>query len=198
MARTRRELAAFHGATVPDLVGGRPPTLVFVGINPSLMTAATGTHFAHPSNRWYPALHRAGLTTSELPRGVAHTPQQRAELTDRGIAITNVVARATARAAELTEDELVDGARVLTERIAAWRPRVVAMAGVTAYRTAFGRRRAVAGRQEHGLAGAQLWVVPNPSGLNQHERIDTLAAWYGRVADAAGVRRQVPTPGSGG
>jgi double-stranded uracil-DNA glycosylase len=180
-----------HGGTeVADLVGdlrAGGPRLVFVGINPSLRTAATGTHFAHPSNRFYPSLHAAGLTDRTLPRGVAHGDEDARALTDRGIAITNIVARATARASDLSAAELRAGVPGLEERLERWRPLVVAFTGVTAYRTAFGERRAALGRQDRELAGAEVWVVPNPSGLNAHETIDSLAAWYRRVAEAAGV-----------
>jgi TDG/mug DNA glycosylase family protein len=112
---------------------------------------------------------------------------ERKHLIDRGIGITNIADRATARAAELTRDELRDGARMLSEKIARWRPLVVAIAGVTAYRVAFDRRRAAVGRQDETLWNAQLWIVPNPSGLNAHETITSLAAAYRRVAKAAGV-----------
>jgi double-stranded uracil-DNA glycosylase len=183
---SREELARFVGATVPDLVGPSP-RLVFVGINPGLWTAATQTHFAHPSNRFYPALHRAGITDRELDRVAGLAPADRAHLVDRGIAITNLVARATARAAELTPAELRAGADRLAARIAAWQPAVVAIAGVAAYRTAFTRPRATVGPQGEPLAGAACWVVPNPSGLNAHETVATLAAWYRRAADAAGI-----------
>lgn len=186
---SRRELSSFHGATVEDLVGDRPPVLVLVGINPSLMTAATGTHFVHPSNRFYPAMHRAGLIPEPLPRGVAHSEEQRARLTDRGIAITNLVARATARADELSTAELRAGARNLENRLQRWSPRVVAFVGLGAYRAAFGRGRVAAGPQRTSLAGARVWAVPNPSGLNAHETVDSLARWYGDVLDAAGVPR---------
>jgi double-stranded uracil-DNA glycosylase len=186
LGSTREELEAFRDVEVPDLVGP-DPRLVFVGINPSLMTAATGTHFAHPSNRFYPALHLAGLTSRRLPRGVAHSPEDRAELTRRGIAITNIVARATARAADLTDEELRVGAVALAARVEAWQAPVVALAGLTAYRTAFGRRRAAPGRQAERLGETELWVVPNPSGLNAHETVASLADWYRRVARAAGL-----------
>jgi double-stranded uracil-DNA glycosylase len=186
LAATREELEAFRDVEVPDLLGP-DPRLAFVGINPSLMTAATGTHFAHPSNRFYPALHLAGLTTRQLPRGVSHSPEDRAELTGRGIAITNVVARATARASELSEADLRAGPLALAARVEAWQAAVVALAGLTAYRTAFGRRRATLGRQPERLGGAELWVVPNPSGLNAHETVASLADWYRRAAQAAGL-----------
>ena len=187
MRFTRAELETFRGATVPDLVGTTPPRLVFVGINPGLWTAATGTHFAHPSNRFYPALHRAGITERELDRVAGLTADDRAHLLARGVAITNLVPRATAQASELTAAELRSGAAVLVERLRAWRPGVVAVAGVTAYRTAFGLPRAQLGRQPTRLAGAELWLVPNPSGLNAHETTDSLAAAYAEVAVAAGV-----------
>lgn len=184
---TREELARFAGTTVPDLVGDAPPRLVLVGINPGLWTAATGTHFAHPTNRFYPALHRAGITDRELDRVGGLTRADREALTGRGIAITNLVARATARASELSMDELRAGAAALTTRLAAWQPEVVAIAGVTAYRTAFRRPRAQLGPQEERLAGAELWLVPNPSGLNAHETVASLADRYREVAVAAGV-----------
>jgi TDG/mug DNA glycosylase family protein len=184
---TREELARFAGATVPDLVGDAPPRLVLVGINPGLWTAATGTHFAHPTNRFYPALHRAGITDRELDRVGGLTRADRQALTERGIAITNLVARATARASELSTAELRAGAEALETRLAAWQPRVVAIAGVTAYRTAFRRPRAQLGPQEERLAGAALWLVPNPSGLNAHETIASLADRYRKVAVAAGL-----------
>ncbi len=184
---TREELLAFAGAEVPDLVGD-DPRLVVVGINPGLWTAATETHFAHPCNRFYPALRQAGIVTRDIP-STGMDDEDRRHLTDRGIAITNIVARATARASELTTAELREGAAALVERLHAWQPRVVAVAGVTAYRSAFRRPKASLGRQDEDLAGAELWVVPNPSGLNAHETVDSLADWYARVADAAGLER---------
>lgn len=182
---TQEELRGFAGAHVPDLRGDQV-RLVFVGINPGLWTAATETHFAHPSNRFYPALRRAGVVTRDIP-STGMDDEDRRHLTDRGIAITNIVARATARASELTTDELREGAAALVERVAGWRPRVVAVAGVTAYRVAFRQPKTSLGRQEEDLAGAQLWVVPNPSGLNAHETVDSLADWYRQVAEAAGL-----------
>jgi double-stranded uracil-DNA glycosylase len=184
---TREELEGYRDAVVPDLCGDQPPRLVFVGINPGLWTAATGTHFAHPSNRFYPALHRAGITERELDRVRGLSRADRRELIDRGIAITNVVRRATARASELSTAEVRDGADDLVRRLAEWQPRVVALAGVTTYRTAFRRPAAVPGRQSERIGDAELWVVPNPSGLNAHETIDSLAARYREVAVAAGV-----------
>ena len=190
MGRAHAPSEGHRGGEVADLVGdlrAGGPRLVFVGINPSLMTAATGTHFAHPSNRFYPSLYAARLTDRQLPRGVAHTGGDARALTDRGIAITNVVARATASASDLADDELRAAVPALEAKLERWRPRVVAFTGVTAYRTAFGERQAPLGRQDRDIAGAEVWVVPNPSGLNAHETVDSLAAWYRRVAEAAGV-----------
>lgn len=184
MGFTRAELESFRDATVPDLV--RPGVrLLFVGINPGLWTAATQTHFAHPSNRFYPALHRAGLIDIEIDPAAGMSPQERNHLLDRDIGITNLVARATARAGELSADELRRGRDRLEATVHRLRPAVVAVAGVTAYRVAFQRPRAVMGRQPEDLGGAALWVVPNPSGLNAHETIGTLAGWYRNVGEAA-------------
>ena len=186
MGFTRAELEHFRGATVPDLVGPGL-RLLFVGINPGLWTAATQTHFAHPGNRFYPALLRGGVIDRPIDRGVGMTDDDRRYLVGRGIGITNLVARATPRAAELTAEELRVGGKRLQEFVVEHRPRVVAVAGVTAYRTAFDEPKAVSGRQPDALGEAELWVVPNPSGLNAHETIDTLAEAYREVAVAAGV-----------
>ena len=183
---TRDELEGFRNTTVPDLVGD-DISLLFVGINPGLWTAATQTHFAHPGNRFYPALLRGGVISAPINPAAGMNEQERRHLTALGIGITNIADRATARAAELTRDELREGACHLTEKVARWRPRVVAIAGVTAYRVAFDRRRATTGPRDETLAGAQLWIVPNPSGLNAHETITSLAAAYRRVAKAAGI-----------
>lgn len=183
---TRAQLESFRGAEVPDLVGP-DLRLLFVGINPGLWTAATRTHFAHPGNRFYPALLRAGIIDRRIDPAAGMTDGDRAYLVGRGIGITNVVGRATARADELTRAELIAGGEALTGFVAMHRPRVVAVAGVTAYREAFGRRRAVLGRQPEEFAGAPLWVVPNPSGLNAHDTIDTLAMAYAEPARAAGL-----------
>jgi TDG/mug DNA glycosylase family protein len=186
MVFTRAQLESFRDATVPDLVGPGL-RLLFVGINPGLWTAATSTHFAHPGNRFYPALLRAGIIDRPIDRGVGMTDEDRLALVERGLGITNLVARATPRAAELSIAELRDGAARLAEFVARHRPVVVAVAGVTAYRDAFARPKAVLGRQPESLDGALLWVVPNPSGLNAHETIDSLAAAYRAPAVAAGL-----------
>jgi len=183
---TRAELKSFEGATVDDLVGPGL-RLLFVGINPGLWTAATKTHFAHPGNRFYPALFAAGITERKIDRGVGMTADDRQYMLDRGIGITNVVHRATAKASELTPAELREGGDLLRTFVGLHEPSVVAIAGITAYRTAFGLPKAVTGEQAGGFEGARLWVVPNPSGLNAHETIDTLALAYREAAVAAGT-----------
>ena len=183
---TRAELESFRDVEVPDLLGPEC-RLLFVGINPGLWTAATQTHFAHPANRFYPALALAGIVERRIDPAAGMTDDDRAHLVARGLGITNLVRRATARAAELSDEELRVGGETLTALVDRVRPRVVAVAGITAYRAAFGVRRAEPGRQPEPLAGAELWVVPNPSGLNAHETIATLAVAYADAARAAGV-----------
>jgi double-stranded uracil-DNA glycosylase len=183
---TRAELETYRDVTVDDLVGPGL-RLLFVGINPGLWTAATGTHFAHPGNRFYPALLRAGLIERPIDRGRGMDDADRAHLIERGIGITNLVARATAKASELSAAELRTGGERLVAFVERHRPAVVAVAGITAYRAAFGLRRVDLGRQPEPFAGSELWIVPNPSGLNAHETIDTLAVAYRAPAEAAGV-----------
>ena len=187
MARfTRAELEACRNLEVPDLLGPNL-RLLFVGINPGLWTAATQTHFAHPVNRFYPALLQAGIIERRIDAGAGMDDADRAYFRSRGLGITNLVRRATARADELTADELRVGGQRLLDLVTRLRPRVVAVAGITAHRQAFGDRRATAGRQPKPLAEAELWVVPNPSGLNAHHTVATLAAAYAEPARAAGV-----------
>lgn len=203
MARVRRvprfrraELESFRDAEVPDLLpgpGGPPLRLLFVGINPGLWTAATQTHFAHPGNRFYPALLEAGIVTRRIrPDGM--DDDDRAHLLGRGVGITNVVRRATARASELTADELRAGGEDLRRLVAGRVPAVVAVAGVTAYRQAFALPRAAPGPQPGGWGPSRVWVVPNPSGLNAHETVRTLAAAYAEPARAAGILDAGPPP----
>jgi len=186
MGFTRAELERYVGSTVDDLVGPEL-RLLFVGINPGLWTAATQTHFAHPGNRFYPALRLAGIIDRDIDRGVGMSDADRRHLLDRGIGITNVVHRATSRASELTKQELVDGGEELRRFVSRHQPAVVAVAGITAFRTAFAEPKAVMGEQPGGFAGSRLWIVPNPSGLNAHETVETLAVAYAAPARAAGV-----------
>jgi TDG/mug DNA glycosylase family protein len=193
---TRAELESYRDAIVPDLLGP-DVRLLFVGINPGLWTAATQTHFAHPVNRFYPALLLAGILEHPVDPAAGMSDEDRDRLLARGLGITNLAPRATARADELTADELREGGRRLEELVRRTAPRVVAVAGITAYRRAFGLPRAALGRQPEDLAGAELWVVPNPSGLNAHETVASLAEAYAAPARAAGITpgRAGPCPG---
>ena len=185
MGFSRDQLETFRDATVPDLIGPGC-RLLFVGINPGLWTAATQTHFCHPSNRFYPALRGAGLIDFELDTDTGMTDEQRHDFTSTGMGISNLVQRATIRASELTREELVHGGDRLTRLVEAIRPAVVAVAGITAYRSAFGAKSAVPGRQERA-GRAEWWVLPNPSGLNAHATVADLSGWFSAVADAAGI-----------
>jgi TDG/mug DNA glycosylase family protein len=178
---TAAEIEAAKDRTIPDVVPPRGGVLL-CGINPGLYSAATGCHFARPGNRFWPALHRSGFTDRLL------APAEQRLLPSYGLGITNLAARATAQAAELTAAELAEGGARLEAFVEEHVPGVVAVLGVTAYRTAFGRRSARIGPQELTLGGARLWILPNPSGLNAHYTADALAAEFRvlRAAVAAG------------
>ena len=153
------DLTAARDKTIPDVVAPGLRVL-FAGINPGLYSAATGYHFARPGNRFWPVLYAAGFTDRVL------RPEEQFDLLALGLGITNVVARATARAEELTDDEVRAGGRVLTAKVTRLAPRWLAVVGITVYRTAFGRPGATTGQQEQTLGSTQIWVLPNPSGLN--------------------------------
>lgn len=186
MTISRAELLTYRGATLPDLVG--PGTrLLFVGINPGLLTVAVQAHFAKRGNRFYPALYRAGITDRVIDAADGFRPEDRAYLLERGLGITSIVPTATARADELTRDELIAGGVALRERVARIRPSVVAVLGITAYRVAFDRPDARVGRQDDAWGDTQVWVAPNPSGLNAHESLASLAVAYRAIGAAAGL-----------
>jgi TDG/mug DNA glycosylase family protein len=177
---TRAELlaAAGDGRTVPDVIAPGL-TVLFCGINPGLYTAWSGHHFAGPGNRFWPTLHAAGFTDRRL------RPDEERELLARGYGVTNVVARPTATAAELAPEEYVAGGRLLERRVRRYAPRVLAVLGVGAYRTAFARPRAALGEQPERLGGARVWVLPNPSGLNANYQKDDLARLFRLLREAA-------------
>lgn len=189
---SRAELAAARGTTLPDLLGPGLRLLV-CGINPSLWAAAAQAHFARPGNRFWPAVHDAGLTGHLVDCSAGMSAADRAHVTGRGIGITNLVRRATARADELDPAEFVAGRQRLAGLVEERRPAVVAVAGVTAYRHAFRDRRAAPGPQERVLCGARLWVLPSPSGLNAHASRAGLAEAFAAAGRAAGL---LPDPRS--
>lgn len=176
------ELAAARSRTIVDVLPGPDdPSLrvLFSGINPGLVSAATGHHFARPGNRFWPALHASGFTPRLL------LPAEQGELAGLGLGITNLCPRATARADELDVAEIVAGGERLRAMVARERPAWLAVVGITAYRTAFAAPRAVVGHQEGGSAGTAVWVLPNPSGLNAHWQLPEMAAEFGRLHAAA-------------
>ena len=168
---TRAELLAYEGRTLPDVIAPGLRVL-FCGINPGLYSAATGHHFARPGNRFWPTLHAAGFTPRRL------RPDEDAELPAHGIGVTNIAFRPTRAAAELSADELRAGAAELERVVAEHRPALVAVVGVTAYRTAFGRSGAAWGLQPERIGGRPVWVLPNPSGLNAHYKPADFARLY--------------------
>jgi TDG/mug DNA glycosylase family protein len=181
---SKLDLAAARDAIIADVLpaAGEPFRVLFTGINPGLYSAATGWHFARPGNRFWPALHASGFTPRQL------APAEQAELTRYGLGISNVAPRATAQAAELTPAELTAGGARLLDLIETTRPRFVAIAGVTAYRTAFARPRAQIGPQAEPLGGARLWILPNPSGLNASWSLPRLTGAFRELREAVGER----------
>jgi TDG/mug DNA glycosylase family protein len=178
---SKDDLLASNGRAIPDVLADDLDVL-FCGINPGLWSGWSGHHFARPGNRFWPALHRSGFTPRQL------APAEQSLLLSYGLGITNLVARASARADELTPAELLAGGEALRAKVAARRPRWLAVVGITAYRTAFGRPRAVIGPQDD-LGGAHVWVLPNPSGLNAHYDVDRLAAEFARLREQVGSAR---------
>jgi double-stranded uracil-DNA glycosylase len=177
---TRQQLIEAEGKTVRDVIGPGLRVL-FCGINPGLYTAAVGHHFARPGNRFWPSLYQSGFTDRLL------SPFEERELLQIQIGVTNVVARATAAAAELTKEDFIEGGKRLRAKVRRYRPRIVAVLGVGAYRNAFAKPRAVIGEQDERMAGARVWVLPNPSGLNANYQLDRLVGLFGklrRVVDA--------------
>ncbi|MFD5827766.1 G/U mismatch-specific DNA glycosylase [Lentzea sp. NPDC060358] len=149
--------------------------VLFCGINPGLVSETTGHHFARPGNRFWPTLHLSGFT----PRQFA--PAEQEQLLELGLGITNVVARPSAKADELTIDELRQGGAELTEKVERYSPGVLAVLGVTVYRSAFGRKKAQVGPQDDTVGGARVWLLPNPSGLNAHYQLPALVEEFAKL-----------------
>ncbi|WP_189764771.1 G/U mismatch-specific DNA glycosylase [Streptomyces xanthochromogenes] len=174
---TPEELQAARDTVIPDVIADGLSVL-FCGINPGLMSGATGHHFARPGNRFWPVLHLSGFTPRQLK------PAEQDELLSY-VGITNVVSRATARADEIDAEEFREGGCLLTAKVERLRPTWLAVVGVTAYRTAFGDRKARIGPQEHTIGTTRVWALPNPSGLNAHWTAQTMAEEYARLRLAA-------------
>ncbi|MFJ1584242.1 G/U mismatch-specific DNA glycosylase [Streptomyces sp. NPDC088197] len=176
---TPEQLTAARDRTLDDVIGGGLRVL-FCGINPGLMSAHLGQHFARPGNRFWPALHASGFT----PRRFA--PAEQEDMLALGLGITNVAGRATARADELTARELVEGGKQLTAKVEEYRPGWLAVLGVTAYRVAFADKHAQVGPQERTIGATRIWALPSPSGLNAHWSPAALAEEFARLRVAAG------------
>src|SRR5215468_4622035 len=188
---TKAQLLAAHNKPVPDLIA-KNLIVLFAGINPGLYTAAIGHHFGRPGNRFWPALHGGGFT----PR--LFSPFEESLLLDLKFGITNIVERATARADELTDDELRAGGRRLQAKVRRWRPTVVAFVGIYPYRIVSGFKDARVGLQKRLFGDSHAWVLPNPSGLNAHYLPAALAQLFGDLrvwAVAEHWRRQNRTKG---
>jgi TDG/mug DNA glycosylase family protein len=175
---TRADQLAAQDKTVRDVIAPGLRVL-FCGINPGLYSGATGHHFARPGNRFWPTLHQAGFTPRLLD------PSEERELLTLGYGITNLVPRATATADQLAPDELVAGRRRLETTVKRYQPQVVAVLGISAYRTAFAQKAAALGPQPEPLAGATVWVLPNPSGLNAHYQLAGLVKHFRELRLAA-------------
>ncbi len=171
---TREEVAAAEGRTVPDIIGPGLDVL-FVGINPGLYSGAVGHHFARPGNRFWKALHGAGFTRRVL------SPFEERELLAHGLGVTNLVERATRGADQLDGHELREGAAVVEAKVCRERPRAVAFLGVGAYRAAFDRSKAAMGPQRERICASDLWVLPNPSGLNAHYQLGDLISVFSEL-----------------
>ncbi len=186
MRFTRAELESYRGAELPDVLSDGVE-LVFAGINPGLRSAAIGASFANRGNRFYPALRLAGITDRVIDSSEGFLPDDLDHLARRKVGLTTLVNFATAKASELTDEQLIAG-RGRLERVAeTYHPRVIALLGVTAYRIAFAEPRAVPGRQDRMLGASTVWVVPSPSGLNAHYSLPQLATAYREAAVAAGI-----------
>jgi TDG/mug DNA glycosylase family protein len=176
-APSRQQLQAAYGLTVPDLVGPGLRVLL-VGINPSLWSGAVGQHFGRPSNRLWRTLHEAGFTDRLLH------PSESDVLLAAGVGVTNLVARSTARADELDDTEIRAGVAPLTRLVEHWHPPWVAFLGLSSYRVAFGQPKAGVGPRPELLAGARVWLLPNPSGLNAHYQQPALSEAYRALRQA--------------
>ncbi len=175
---SKAQLVEAKGKTVPDVIA-KNLCVLFCGINPGLYTAAVGHHFARPGNRFWPALHKSGFTDRLL------SPFDERELLKNNVGITNVVSHATASASELANEDFVKGGRILRRKVRRYRPRIVAILGIEAYRKAFGCVNVEIGQQEETIGAAKLWVLPNPSGLNANYQLKDFTRLFRKLRKAA-------------
>jgi double-stranded uracil-DNA glycosylase len=180
---TKQELIEAAGKTLPDVIAPNLRVL-FCGINPGLYTAAVGHHFARPGNRFWPALHKSGFTDRQI------SPFDERELLKSGIGISNVVPHATATAAELSKEDFARGGRLLARKVKRYRPRIVAILGVGAYRDAFAKPKAKIGEQPERIHDARVWVLPNPSGLNANYQLPELVKLFSELRKQSGIDRR--------
>lgn len=171
---SKEDLRDAVNRTVEDLIDHNLKIL-FCGINPGIWSGATGFHFAKPGNRFWKVLHLAGFTDRILH------PSEKHELLRRGYGMTCFVKRTTSRADELTSEEYIEGGKILVKKIEKYKPRTLAVLGIGAYRAAFQKPRATLGLQDEKIAGANVWLLPNPSGLNAHYQLNDLAGLYGAL-----------------
>lgn len=176
---TKEDLRDAVNRTTEDLIDYDLKVL-FCGINPGMWSGATGFHFAKPGNRFWKAIHLAGFTDRILH------PSEEHELLENGYGITSFCKRTTARADELTTEEYVAGGKLLIKKLEKYRPKTLAVLGITAFRLAFQQPKASLGLQTEKLAGATVWILPNPSGLNAHYQLNDLARLYGEVINSLG------------
>ena len=175
---TPAELQAATDKLIPDVLA---PNLrvVFCGINPGLYSGAVGHHFARPGNRFWPTLHASGFTPRQ------YKPAEQFELLNLGLGLTNIVARTTARADELSASELIEGMKSLEIKVERDQPKVLAVLGISAYRIAWGLPKAELGLQHDPWHTTHVWILPNPSGLNAHYTPAKLAAQFSALREFA-------------
>lgn len=173
----KRDLSEFQGVSIPDVLGDEL-NVVFCGINPGLLSASKGQHFARPGNRFWRTLHESAFTDRLL------TPSEGFLLPTYGIGLTDIVECATATASELTKEQFEEGGLALKQKIRAVSPRFLAILGIGAYRLAFGKSRAEVGPQEERIGSTRVWLLPNPSGLNASYQLPALVEHFGYLREA--------------
>lgn len=171
---TKEQLLAAEGSLVPDIIAPELKVL-FCGINPSVYSAVVAHHFARPGNRFWPALHASGFTPRRLH------PAEDELLLDYGLGLTNVFELATVGEKDVSKEQFIAGGQRLAERVLHYKPRVLAVLGIGAYRKGFGRNKAIMGKQAETIGETEIWVLPNPSGLNAHYQLPDLARVYGEL-----------------